>query len=268
MKRIVPIGGLGNRMRCILSARAKWGEVDVLWASSTAVHGASYTDVFEPLDGVTFTHAGGGHAHELDPVQWPHDVMTSNPVEDAPEGWTLGYRDVRPRPALLEMIDKLIANMGGPHSYVAIHARRLDHAEHAPTFGHFTTNEELLAFVDQAANGHTAIYVATDDPGTLEWFRSKRDRVFANRTPERVSGYEIRPGTLADAVVDMFCCAGAAAFMGSWMSSYSETVGLLRCGGAPDGGFVPRLHMQSADAEWFRGRPDRAEAILSGEPLP
>jgi hypothetical protein len=261
MKRIVPIGGLGNRMRCILSARALWGEVEVLWASSTAVHGASYTDVFEGLDGVTFTHAGSGHAHELDPVQWPHDVMTSNPVEDAPEGWTLGYRDVKPRPALQEMINKLKASMGG--AYVAIHARRLDHAEHAPTFGHFTTDQELETWVKHRER--LPLYVATDDPASLVYFKSWCPHpVVAHRTPERVHGYEIRPGTLADAVVDMFVCAGAVAFKGSWMSSYSETISLLRCGGAPDGGFVPRLHMQSADAEWFRGRPDRAEAALEG----
>jgi hypothetical protein len=264
MKRIVGIGGLANRLRAILSARAAFGEIEALWATSTAVHGASYTDCFEPIPGVAFIHAGEVNAHDLSKDQWHYDVMTSNPVEEAPEGWTLGYRDVKPKRGLLEICAKLRSSMGMP--YAAVHARRLDHAAHAPTFGHFTTNEEFAAWVDNALPG--PLYLAADCPQTHAWFKARYPGLCAHRVPEQVHGYEVRPGTLADAVVDMWMCVEAAQFKGSWMSSYSETIGLLRCGGAPDGGFVPRLHMQSADAEFYRGRPDRARAFLAGEPLP
>ena len=263
MKRVVGIGGLSNRLRAVLSARAAWGECEALWAAGDAVHHASFTDVFHPLDRVTFIYAGRGHAHELDPVQWPHDVMTSNPIEEAPDGWTKAYSELKPLPHLQSRIDELMVSMGGKGQYTAIHARRLDHVAHAPQFGHYTTNEELHEWVQ--AQPPAPLYLATDDPGTQEWFRGKHSRIQWHRTPERVQGYEIRPGTLADAVVDMFVLAGAARFKGSWMSSFSETVGLLRCGGEPPGGFVARRHMQSADAEWYRGRPNRVLDFFAEE---
>jgi hypothetical protein len=191
--------------------------------------------------------------------------MTSNPVDDAPDGWTVGYREVKPKRGLLDICRQLRMRMGDM-PYAAIHARRCDHVDHAPTFGHFTTNEELAVFVDGCLPG--PLYVATDGPETFAWFKTKYIHMFAHRVPELVYGYEIRPGTISDAAIDIWMCVHAAQYKGSWMSSMSETIGLLRCGGAPDGGFVPRLHMQSADAEFYRGRPDRARAFLAGEPLP
>jgi hypothetical protein len=242
-----------------LSARAAWGEVEVLWASSDAVSHGSFTDVFAPLERVTFLHAGDGHAHELDLAQWKYDKMTSNPVDDAPDGWTEGYADLRPLPHVQARIDELRATMGG--RYVAIHARRLDHVTHSVPFGHSTTDQELLDWLQGCT---LPVYIATDDPVTLEWFRARiPTSSHWHRMPERVHGYEIRPGSLADAVVDMFVCVGAVAFMGSWISSFSETIDVLRCGGKPPGGFVPRLHMQSADAEWYRGRQDRADEMIA-----
>lgn len=263
MKRLIPIGGLGNRIRAILSARAVWGEVEVLWASSDAVSQASFTDVFCPLNGVHFLHAGNGHAHELTQEQCPHDVMTSNPIDAAPADWTLGYAEIRPLRPLAEMIDKLVASIGGP--YVAVHARRCDHAEHAPAFGHFTSNSELDAWIGLDAPPGLPLYLATDCPDTHAWFtqRWQRGRVHSARVPERVHGYERRPGTLADAAVDMFMCARAAAFKGSWISSYSEAIGLIRWGGNPPGGYHPQRCMQSADAEFFRGQPERAKEAIA-----
>jgi hypothetical protein len=261
VKRLVPIGGLGNRLRGILSARAAWGEVEVIWAASPAVSGGSFTDVFEPIERVVFTHAGNGHAHDLLYSEWGYDKMTSGILEDAPDGWTRDYLDLRPRPALQARIDKLRAGLGGP--YTAIHARRCDHTTHAPRFGHFTTNEELIQWRQSQPDGPT--YLATDCPETIHAFVQRFPSLHCHRTPERVQGYEVRPGTLADSVIDLFVCVAAERFKGCWVSSFSETIDLIRCKGAPDGGFVPLYHMPSSDVESYRDRPDRVQATLRGE---
>jgi hypothetical protein len=249
--RLAPIGGLGNRLRQILSYRAREGLLEVLWAKSDAVSHGWFLDCFEPLPGVTFTYAGEGHGHD---VQGADMVGYAQVAEGAPAGWELGYADLRPTPAITRRVDELLAATDG-HLINAIHARRGDHAAHAPKFGHFTTNEELLGW----HRGRTRpLYLATDDPATLAYFEPRAGvPVLYNRIPEAVVGYEKRDGTLFDAAVDMFMCAGATEFRGSWMSSFSETIDMIRCGGAPQGGFDMRVHMPSADAEWYRGRPDR-----------
>ena len=75
-----------------------------------------------------------------------------------------------------------------------------------------------------------AVYLATDNVET--------QRAFLGRHRGRVRvGREIVPcGTktvlrqtpLADAVVDLFCCAAADVFKGSYYSSFSETIAHLR----------------------------------------
>jgi hypothetical protein len=263
MLKLAPIGGLGNRLRQILSYRAKHGPLEVLWANSDAVSHGAFLDVFQPLDGVTFTYAGEGHGHEVGGA----DIVAWTQVADgAPAGWEKGYAEIRPQARVLARVAELQAQIGGP--YVAIHARRCDHVNHAPTFGHFTSDEELLAWWGRRyAEWPYALYLATDSAATIEFFRQRLapGTLHTHRIPEAVHGYEVRPGTLFDAAVDMFTCAAGAAFQGSWMSSFTEAIRMIRWKGEPPGGFVLREHMPSADGEWYRNRPDRAAETLAKE---
>jgi hypothetical protein len=252
--RIVPIGGLGNRIRAILSYRSVHGEIEVLWARSPAVCGGRWDDAFEPLRGVTFTDIGTGHAHDY---VGDATVTYEQVKSDAREGWTRGYAELEPRPHVHARESVLCSMLGG--AYGAIHARRGDHVEHSKLFGHHTTNEELLS-VEMPG----PLYLATDCPETQQWFRNRSSRILVNRDAGHTGpGYEQRQGSLTDAAVDLFVCAGAAMFKGSWMSSFSETIELIRCGGEPEGGFALRRDMPSGDAEFFRGRPDRAKEAIA-----
>jgi len=239
------MGGLANRIRSVLSWRSARGPIEVLWARSEGICRAKFTDVFEPLEGVTFTDIGDGPAQDY---KGPCDVApTCGLAPDAKPGWTESYCELRPLPHIQARIDELSTKIGD--SYHAIHARRTDHVEHARRYGHFTTNEELLAWLSERAGRTLPLYLATDCPDTLAWFR-QRCGAWCNTEPKRVNGYDVRAQTLADAVIDIWMCAGAREFRGSWFSSFSETVDVLRCNGVFPGGFDPHVHMPSQDASY------------------
>jgi hypothetical protein len=241
MFKLLPIGGLGNRLRAILSYRALHGEIEVLWANSDAVHKAWLLDVFEPLTGVHFTYAGEGHAHD---VKLPHDVMTSSPAPDAPGDWTKGFMDLRPKLPIQGQIDHHVKSgtADGYGDFIAVHARRGDHIPLLQKRGYVTSNEELLSW---AIPYDRHLYLATDCLDTFLWFQERMRFVWGNKIPERVHGYEKRPGTLADAVVDLYCCVAAKAFKGTWYSTFSEVITIMRNNGVCEGGFSPERDMPS-----------------------
>jgi hypothetical protein len=251
--RLVPIGGLCNRVRAILSYRAVHGAIEVLWARSSSVSGGTWEDAFGPLEGVSFTDIGTGHAHDY---AGEGLIAYAQVAPEAPVGWAKGYADLIPPRAVQRRMGAVLARTGDV--YYAVHARRGDHAAHAPKFGHFTTNEELLEWVLER-DDRWPWYLATDDPSTRAWFARVKRPIVGSGLVGAVGGYEQRAGTLEDAAVDLFVCTDAALFKGCWMSSFSETIELLRCNGDPAEGFRLRRHMPSADAEWYRGRPDRYE---------
>jgi hypothetical protein len=265
MIKLAPIGGLCNRLRQILSYRSEHGQIEVLWANSDAVSHGAFLDVFEPLDGVTFTYAG-----EIDgqDVAGADIVGYAQVSPGAKPGWEKGYAELRPKAHVIARVKELVAKLDptwspeakrGPPSFNAIHVRRTDHADHAPKFGHSTSDQELLGW----HRGRTRpLYLATDNPETVAFLERAAGPLVVNRVPEKVQGYEKRAGTLFDAAVDLFTCVEAWDFMGCWMSSFSETISLMRCGGAPKEGFNLRIHMPSADAEYYRGRADRAEEAI------
>jgi hypothetical protein len=261
VKAVICMGGLGNRLRVILSYRALYGEIVVRWARSTGVCRGSFLDVFEPLSGVTFEDAGDGLAQDIVAREGEIGPVSSASFV-APPSWPMGYLQLKPRPEVLERVAALKDGALYGEPYVAIHARHSDHDENAARFGHVTTNDELLQWYHPRGG---PLYLATECKKTEAWFRRAVPHVIVNRDwDHQVIHYDERPGTLADAVVDMWMCLGAAAFRGTWISSFSETVSLMRCGGGID--FLAIRDMPSTDAEYYRGRTDRALEWIGRQP--
>jgi hypothetical protein len=95
------------------------------------------------------------------------------------------------------------------------------------------TDEECRAWIAQFPDD-TPVYLATDNGETqaqvLAAFSEGRVHVGA-----RISGGarqdmndHHRNGTLADAAVDLFVCAGAEQFLGAGFGSFSATIEILR----------------------------------------
>jgi hypothetical protein len=239
--KLYAIGGMCNRLRAILSYRAIYGELDIVWEPDETVAYARWEDIFQPLDGVRFLTSG----------LW--DVEDFAPAKDAPPGWERAYRDVVPTPPLMERIAEVKAWVGP--TYLAVHIRRTDHVPNIQTLGmQVETLEEFGRWAQQWAE--LPLYLATDNRETQDRFP---DWVVGTRflPSSEIQGLEDhhRNGPLADAVVDLFVCAAALRFKGSASSSFSDTIEALRRSGPnhilqeSPGGLVRILH------------PDRKHAI-------
>jgi hypothetical protein len=199
--------------------------MEVGWEPNTPVSGGTWEDVFEPLPNVVFRRPAGG------PEVW--DVAMF-----APSNWQEAHRLLIPRPAPQARIDAIKASMGGP--YAAMHIRRTDHVPNTLARGDKVQgDEDYMAWVDGLPPG-MRVYLATDNGETqrkfLDWAGAEQAAVANFATCRVAIGTPLpgkatapihdcrRNGTLADAVVDLFMCAGASQFMGTHASSFSETV--------------------------------------------
>jgi hypothetical protein len=212
------IGGLCNRLQAILSYRAVYGSVDVVWRADEYVSNAEFTDVLLPIESVCFLS---------DRSRWDSEDWNVHP--SAPALWQNGYAELKPVTEIEERLIQLRRALLG-EAYLAVHARRTDHTPNMTTAGwHLTTDEELFNFVGQWPD--LPIYLATDNGDTqARWLKNPRVRVGHSLPGTELQGLtdHHRNGTLTEAVVDLFICRDAKHFMGTKHSSFSETIDRLR----------------------------------------
>ncbi len=149
MSRLLALGGLANKLRAILSYRAVYGTIDVVWLADEYVSHAHFLDVFEPIHGVEFV-AGG----------WQKEDFAPHP--DRPAGWEASYRFLVPKPQVQQRIDELREEL---KDYVAVHIRRTDHVPNMNSLGLETTPDEAFRRFVAHWPSH-AVFVATDNGET------------------------------------------------------------------------------------------------------
>jgi hypothetical protein len=238
---IVAEAGLCNKLRSLLSYRKvamqRGRHLIVLWRRGPFCD-AAFDQLFELLDGVTFVSAvseleqphrdalaaAGGEAAAL--------VYDSHPTIKYTEAEAHMYASLTPLPAIRAAVACWLAACGGP--FVAVHMRRTDHVA---MFGDRTPDAAFFAFLDR--HEHLSIFLATDNAetqATVLYRYGHRVRLLAPiGTPPRLSGQAAPDSAEADrhtsverAVADLFICVEADAFMGSYMSSFSDAIALLR----------------------------------------
>lgn len=214
---IQPYGGLCNRLRVVLSARAKFGQIQVVWPLDGEIAGSHFLDVFEPLSDVEFIYDGslGPSLRTCDPYLPMYPTS-----HDDVQPWQFAYRDLKLRP---EHRLRWLAVRAGEGPYAAVHIRRSDHK--CEPWVMPTTDDEFRAWIDAQ---DLPVYLATDSAE----MQTKLRRNFMCLTaiqehPDQDSGGR-RNTTLADSAIDLFVCAGASAFMGTRCSSFSDHVTFLR----------------------------------------
>lgn len=216
MTRVRAFGGLSNRLRVILSWRATFGDLEVVWRPDGEIAGGRFLDAFEPLAGVTFVDEGWCGTKTLDP--YPH----------APDGWQRAYSELR----LLDRHEDTLANLQPDADYSAIHVRRTDHTALAMSTGQYTDDD---AFRRWLRTCEPTVYVATDNGTTQAAYLAMlsemgRDSIVAAHVPEHPD--QDRGGrrntTLTHCAIDLFACVRAKSFMGSGESSFTNLVHLLR----------------------------------------
>lgn len=215
--RIRALGGLANRLRVALSYRtaartAGLPECEVVWVPDGEIAGAEFEDVFEPIAGIRWLTEIGDEPATTDPT-WICGPM-----------WGEAYRELTLRPELRARLDELRALHGRTP---AMHVRRSD----LPVEWRHS-HDALEQFVAWARETTGPMFLATCSGEAQEYMRAELgDRVWwqrdiARHPLEAVSGQ--RNTTLAEAALDLFVCAGAAAFRGCSTSSFSHLVTRLR----------------------------------------
>ncbi len=215
--RLHCVGGLCNRLRALLSYRALYGAIEVMWYPDQAIAMASWSDVFEPLPGL-----------EIVPfVQNGWDAEDFAPSPTAPVGWEKSYLELRAKPAIQDRVARIVSGLGS--DFCAMHLRRTDHLQNFA--GHQGRIESDSAYAAWANPLGLPVYLATDNGQTQ---RRMRDLLTVPMHIARTLGGEVtamdatRNGTLADAVVDLFVCGKSQHFKGSVSSSFSDTIEILR----------------------------------------
>eukprot|EP00316_Scyphosphaera_apsteinii_P023721 CAMPEP_0119320860 /NCGR_PEP_ID=MMETSP1333-20130426/53762_1 /TAXON_ID=418940 /ORGANISM="Scyphosphaera apsteinii, Strain RCC1455" /LENGTH=328 /DNA_ID=CAMNT_0007327681 /DNA_START=8 /DNA_END=990 /DNA_ORIENTATION=+ len=256
---VVAEAGLCNKLRVVLSYREAAHErmqgLIVLWTLGPFCD-TRFDELFNALPDVTFVH----DLHALsDTYPEQHAVLTNRPsllcnaydshpqIKYTPTETSM-YLALRPVPSIEAAIANRLQQCG--NAFVAVHVRRTDHAV---LYGRNVSDAEFFSFLDKHSD--CAIYLATDNARTQKIYTERyAERIKAlvpipphannehesdaiarkegakhveNFVPEKQCS-DARHTAVRDAVVDLYVCAEARHFKGTFLSSFSDTILQLR----------------------------------------
>jgi len=209
--RIFPTGGLGNKIRVLLSyyqlCCQNEAKLEVCWVPDQACPG-KFLDWFKAIDNVSFHDSPTGIYHYKGCKR--HEIS---------KGALKMITCLRPRDIIVERLRKLVQKLG---TYIAVHVRRTDHIELAKKNHKYTTDDQVENFITSHPDGN--VYVATDNMKTYADLQEKFERRIILPYHHTIEG-RLRHTTVVDAIVDLYMCSMATQFSGSGYSSFS---GLIR----------------------------------------
>lgn len=242
--------GLCNKLRVVLSYRqaVPTGRLLVWWRRGAGCN-CSFEDLFQPLPGVTFVSscppgcklvtrhdpAYGASDDVADGLQLVRACYDSHPSVKYSLLEQAMYRQLQLRPELEARVAHNLAKLGGAGAFVAVHVRRTDHVEVFGEPGPAGSDDAFMRFVDSRPESEP-IFVATDNPATQAMFVARygaRVRQLTLMADQAALGGDGCDGagrhtSVAEAVVDLYTCVRASCFKGTPLSSFSDTVELLR----------------------------------------
>jgi len=205
-----PIGGLCNRLRVIGSrlaaARAVGKTLTVWWVPHIACP-CRFDDLFEgPADLIV-------RDGEMGPAIVETTCMD---LRDSPvSSWASVVLELKPLPPIQARIDAMLEKLGT--DFTAVHIRRTDHN---------TRYEEDVAYATFARGQPGRVFAATDNPRSMATLKmALRDRLLYEGN-FGVVGIRLTP--VATAVVDLWVAARAIAFKGTYYSSFSDWIEMMR----------------------------------------
>lgn len=256
MLTLVPLGGLCNRLRPLLSALQVAGStpggVTVEWAKDSECR-ARFDELFLPIDSpglrIVPRHWWARPARRRN-LRWPallralmgyrvqresyrpaaagdfERLAASDRLTYLSTGYALCPYPadilslLRPRPELARRIAALTARFG-PHT-VGVHIRRTDNAvsiSQSPVAAFRKAMDEEVR-----RDGSVRFFLATDD----EALKGELAQAYAGRLITQPT--RVRRDTLEgmqEAVVDLFCLASTQKILGSYWSSFTDTAAEL-----------------------------------------
>lgn len=224
---LIPIGGLCNRLRAMLSVAESGRDVDVLWHANSEC-AARWEELFEP---VPFTglhikpcplrHRPGLWRLRLNKYLHLAQVYSGLPLREYD---TALVQRITPLPSLMQRIDALCQGFT-PHT-IGLHIRRTDNQQSIAV----STDEAFRRRIDTliAADPEATFFLATDDDD----LRRELVRAYAPRiTCQDIPAERHTLQGMQAAVVDLWTLARTGRIIGSHWSSFSSTAAEI--GGIP-----------------------------------
>jgi hypothetical protein len=206
-------GGLCNRLRVMVSflcAARKLGCKLVVYWQSNSLCPAEWNDLFQALPPDCEIRSRIAPAGTYTTCHRHPDIPV---VEWAPMVDTL----LRPTPALQQRISRVLGQLG--ENFTAVHIRRTDHNSN------YAEDRDFLDFAKKAPG---KIFVAADNPQSLATLKGELGDRVIHSAVFRKGGRRLT--SVQDAVVDLWVSRRAARFKGTFYSSFSDWIEMLRQG--------------------------------------
>lgn len=206
---IAPKGGLGNRLRVVFSylivALQSDRSLTVNWEVDRYCP-AHFLDVFRPIAAIAFSDA-------------KPQIKTSRRADVKFSLYIPALKLLKP--LNLPEIQQKTQEWG---DFSAVHIRRTDHIQLAKKNGRYVDLDYFEDFIRK----QDKCFLATDCQETQKYLLGKYPQILVWRRIEE--SRRLRQTELRDSVSDMWCCIGAAQFLGTPFSSFSDLIQLLRRG--------------------------------------
>ena len=215
--------GLSNRLRTMLPFAARNDKIEVHWPITKACNG-HFLDAFEPLPNVKFVTQLQGFPYTFWGQKMFNKMAMNEGVakEDLPEFAVECYSKLKLLPHLQEKVDNFVYKHGIDKG-ASIHVRRTDFIT---PWKKGEPDTHWFEFIESFPPT-TPIFLATDNRETQDTYTSKYPNVVVYKFLDKNNKSQ-RKSSFVDAVIDMYIASRASKFLGTYQSSYSETIGFLR----------------------------------------
>lgn len=209
MITILPIGGLCNRFRVILSFLQSNKEINVYWEELDDICNEHFLKVFKPHPRINFL--------STKPLEYNYlgfHGNVNNPML---------YLDIIPQDYVKDKINFYLNKLGT--KFNTCHIRRTDHIPIQKSTNSFIPDEIYFNFIKKSP---FKVYLATDNIDTQKTYKEKfGDKIILN---EEISENGLqRKSTLDNAYIDLVICSLGKMFLGSskW-STFTNTIDIFR----------------------------------------
>jgi hypothetical protein len=229
--RLYSHSGLCNRLRLITGYKYLSDltnkKIEMFWVKSRQCN-TLFKDLFEPIPNVNFHYLKWNISEQK--TRPPNTARTFDLFPHSDKIRNQNHLIFKPLNALRKKIDEIKNKID--RDYIACHVRRTDIIQIHKKYGVTPPPDEFFFdFVNQYPNHN--IFLATDDRKTQTTFSDKfGDRLILSATIARHGSqrWPIRTTPISEAVIDLFLCIGAHAFIGTNCSSFSGFINGYRKG--------------------------------------
>jgi hypothetical protein len=223
---LIPCAGLCNRLRAIFSYRLKAIEegkqLIVYWEDHSHCFGNIFNTIIEIPPNVSIQNY----------LEYKSINPLGNPLKSYSQCCIPNYECIRLTKQFKEIYNDIMNKLFEGKPFISVHIRRTDFTIDALKGGHYVPDEYFYEFIDShlKTSPELLVYVATDNPETQRIFQAKYPGTIKiiQQIPETPIRGTLRHTNSIFAFLDLCICVSGIAFHGTPISSFSETIELMR----------------------------------------